>query len=331
MNTTTMPAIGTRIRPLFVPGVTDSPGLYPWLSAVTNAVVTETGYRECEVEPNGTRESRNVVWATFTNPDPHATYNWYVSVWEEYNPTVAVGDKIIARKIPGVTGEAIDEYTNTIGTVTYVNLPGDYVCADFHVKANPTNLSVTEWVKYDESADGHTLTVSETHDEIAGIRIPANCTVDEYRAIIETVANDLAEARRQREATAQDRDRYHTQVMSARDAIQIIGDRLNEEAEERDWCEEFDRIVADVNESLHPLGYELPVREREYTVEITITGTITTTYTHTVTASSPEAAQDIADEDCRYGNLDLDSELTEAARNVSFDDVDWSIDNIQVA
>lgn len=70
-----------------------------------------------------------------------------------------------------------------------------------------------------------------------------------------------------------------------RDDIALIGERLIEEAESRNWCSEFDHIVDDLNSSLH---VELPLREHEFTVEAQITVRVS------VTARDESAAKDAA-------------------------------------
>jgi hypothetical protein len=49
--------------------------------------------------------------------------------------------------------------------------------------------------------------------------------------------------------------------------IQLIGDALIEEAIDRDWCDEFDKWVENVNQTL---WIELPVRAADYVAEITL-------------------------------------------------------------
>lgn len=55
-----------------------------------------------------------------------------------------------------------------------------------------------------------------------------------------------------------------------RDDIETIGERLIEEAKDRDWCSVYDEIIDDLN---HKLYVELPVRSRNYTVRVQATVT----------------------------------------------------------
>jgi uncharacterized protein YdiU (UPF0061 family) len=61
------------------------------------------------------------------------------------------------------------------------------------------------------------------------------------------------------------RERHATDILT-------IGQKLIEEANDRDWCEEYDTIVEELNGDLH---ITLPVREREFTVEVSVVLTIT--------------------------------------------------------
>jgi len=81
-------------------------------------------------------------------------------------------------------------------------------------------------------------------------------------------------------------------VQHERDIL-IVGDRLNQEAEDRDWCEDYDDIVDALNARL---TVKLPLRDRTetYTVTIRATMTATLTYSHEVEASNADDAQDEA-------------------------------------
>jgi hypothetical protein len=92
-------------------------------------------------------------------------------------------------------------------------------------------------------------------------------------------------------------------------AIEMIGQRLIRESENRGWCDEFDRIIDEVNESL-PGPFALPVREKEYEVTWTETFTVTVHRSATYTAKSAEDAEEMAQEE------DIDSsDLIDAIRN----------------
>lgn len=105
-------------------------------------------------------------------------------------------------------------------------------------------------------------------------------------------------------------------------AIQIIGDRLIQESEDRQWCSEFDEIIDDVNRAL-PGWLQLPVREREYEVSWTETYTLTVHRSTTVTARNEEAACELVGEMDVIGDAD-DYDLRQA---ISCGDYEFSDDN----
>jgi hypothetical protein len=104
-------------------------------------------------------------------------------------------------------------------------------------------------------------------------------------------------------------------------AIQIIGERLIQESNDRNWCHEFDEIIDDVNNAL-PGWLQLPTREREYEVRWTETYTITVSRSTTVTAHNDEQACEIA-ADSYVGEAD-DYEIRDA---ISCGNYEFSDDN----
>lgn len=100
-------------------------------------------------------------------------------------------------------------------------------------------------------------------------------------------------------------------------ALEIIGDRLISESDHRGWCDEFDRIIDEVNESL-PGNFQLPTRERDYEVEWTEYVTVQVSCSTTVRARNQIDAVDAARDEfdgvntadimdaIRYGNWEVD-------------------------
>jgi hypothetical protein len=109
---------------------------------------------------------------------------------------------------------------------------------------------------------------------------------------VEQLKAELAEAKRKHEAD-----------------IKAIAERLNQEAEDRDWCGEYDGLVADLNADLY---VELPLRKREFEVTFTFTQTVT------VEAADEEDAKDRARESDEY--MDSDS-LNEDTYETSAEEV----------
>lgn len=87
------------------------------------------------------------------------------------------------------------------------------------------------------------------------------------------------------------------QVRNGQRAVELIGERLMQEADKRGWCSEYDSFVDDINGEL-PHGFELPVREREYEVRWTQTVTVNVDMTATFTASDEDEAISMARDWC---------------------------------
>lgn len=74
------------------------------------------------------------------------------------------------------------------------------------------------------------------------------------------------------DALGQTHENLRRELASRDSAIRMIGEALREEAEERDWCSEYDEFVKKLNERL-PNGVELPTRQREFRVSFVVTAT----------------------------------------------------------
>jgi hypothetical protein len=114
-----------------------------------------------------------------------------------------------------------------------------------------------------------------------------------------TIRNLLQRFARLREESVADKKRLAELTLqlgrsgeSHRRDIQIIGQRLIDESDERGWCDEFDRIIEEVNTELL---VELPTRMREF--EVTVTLSVTASETVTVTARDQDAAHEMVSND----------------------------------
>ena len=89
----------------------------------------------------------------------------------------------------------------------------------------------------------------------------------------------------------------------------IVGEALMQEAENRNWCDEYDRFAENVNG--HTSLLDLPVREQEY--EVVVTGTAIVSWSHniTVTARSADNAIEMVENDHSM-YFDLDEVATDA-------------------
>ena len=76
--------------------------------------------------------------------------------------------------------------------------------------------------------------------------------------------------------------------------ITLIGEALLSQADDRNWCSEYDDFIEELNESL---TVELKMREKEYEVEIEVTQKRTQRATVTITARSEEHARELIEDD----------------------------------
>jgi hypothetical protein len=76
--------------------------------------------------------------------------------------------------------------------------------------------------------------------------------------------------------------------------IELIGNALLQEAEDRDWCSAYDDFIEVLNRSL---TVELKSREHEYEVEIEVTRKQVQRVTVTVTARDEDHARELINDD----------------------------------
>lgn len=109
------------------------------------------------------------------------------------------------------------------------------------------------------------------------------------------------------------RDRYE----KVKADFNIVSNALLEEAEERDWCSDYNEFVEKVNEHLTIM--QLETLEKEYEVEVELTRTQSVTTYVTVTAANATLAEQIV-ESMRFDTI--------VEENVS--DEDWNDDETDV-
>jgi hypothetical protein len=127
------------------------------------------------------------------------------------------------------------------------------------------------------------------------------------------------------------RKRIENLESNANRAIQAIGNSLLENADKRDWCDEFDKEIDGMNSWLeNQLGvdWRLPTREKEYTVTVSINAEVTFNEEITVTARNEEdATQNVLDNIESY--IDLDQAATDYCHSNAFDDISFDIDRVE--
>lgn len=119
--------------------------------------------------------------------------------------------------------------------------------------------------------------------------------------------------------------KYDQARLEARGAIEMIGERLIQESNDRGWCSEFDDLIDQANSDL-PGWLQLPTREREYEVTWTETYYVTVHRSTTVDARNAEHAIELVGDMDIVGDAD-DSDMRHALScgNYEFsdDNGDW--------
>ena len=180
--------------------------------------------------------------------------------------TPAVGDKVIATHIPAIE-DLDDQYPEATRrqVVTVAAVVGRAIYADFLQDPSDPDSRKHNWYFYEWKPAEEAVEVSPEVATLRGTIANLNETLDSERTRLrETRANF---------------DR----------SMEIISGRLNEEAENRGWCDEFDRIIEDVNSDL-PGPFYLEKRQREYEVTWTETYTVTVHRSATIMATDNDDA-----------------------------------------
>ena len=216
-----------------------------------------------------------------------------------------IGTTVIAKYIPHVTGSS-----------------HDYGCTDQEIVVTKVQENRYTWDNAADEAAGAAKNMPAVYGMFKRadrsdveyfvtdweVVTPSTDPLHSELALIRTQFNDLE-------------IRHREMRNQATRAIENIGDRLNREAEERDWCGVFDAIVETVNEQ-NPSWLALPLRTREYTLTKRVS--VDVDIQVTVEAVSLSDAIERANDD------DIGSLVSEAVRygnyNINEDDSDWEED-----
>lgn len=140
-------------------------------------------------------------------------------------------------------------------------------------------------------AQDPSTTTSVTPDEVP--------SWDELKSLNTALQASLAEANELVAALRSERDhaqeRLHDYSNKVAQDSQILSEKLIEEANRRNWCDEYDEIVDALNGLF--LVLSIDQRTREYEVEVVLSGTITARTTVIVTAGSREDAEQLIRDD----------------------------------
>ncbi len=162
--------------------------------------------------------------------------------------------------------------------------------------------------------DGATQTVRFT-----GPSIPQD---DDKNNVISYLS---VEAKALREDLVVTVDNLSTLRVKGETSMEIISNKFFDEAEKREWCDEAFKFIHEINSEL-PLPFNIPLREKEFEVEVTVTGTISVHHMATVKARSQEEAEDNM-RDCPDDYFDPEEILRdENLRYISIDNIEVDID-----
>jgi hypothetical protein len=117
-------------------------------------------------------------------------------------------------------------------------------------------------------------------------------------------------------------DRLHKTITALESDADKISTALAEEAENRDWCGEYNDFCERVNSTLERIA--LQPLEQEYEIEVEIKAEISTRYILMVTASSLENAQSMVEDDPETF-FDPTSVASDAVQNEGWDDYEVSL------
>lgn len=189
-----------------------------------------------------------------------------------------VGNKIKAVRIPLITGTESDEFNNYTGQIVTI-----------------TRIEQRTWS--DDATTSNTMTVPYGRFLMNG-----GGTQEFFMSEWEPVYEDTAETPAEPELTEDQRTiaALKTTIGDLQEMIRrlshdievVIGETINEEAENRGWCEMFDSIVAAVNNRLTGPA-RLPLRRQEFEIEVTFTTAISVTQWVTVEAADQEEAESL--------------------------------------
>lgn len=113
------------------------------------------------------------------------------------------------------------------------------------------------------------------------------------------------------------------QIEQMKNDWKLLTDRLTKEANDRDWCSEYDNVLAELNEILSV--FKLPAREQDYIVHTSVT--MTYNIGISVKATNLSNAKDLVD------GMDFDDIYEELSRrqNMSdYDDWNWKTSHVEL-
>lgn len=180
--------------------------------------------------------------------------------------------------------------------------------------------SLPQQATYDEPfstwSDKHTISIG---DELTSLVVNGSDITPNRSLTDEEMVAHLTEQMFEMGATI---DRQVKTIAALHSDHDKISTSLREEAENRGWCGEYNDFCERVNSTLEMS--ELQPLEQEYEVEVEVKAEISTRYTLMVTATSPEAAQSMVEDDPDMFFDPADAAL-DAAKTEGWDDYEVSL------
>jgi hypothetical protein len=145
---------------------------------------------------------------------------------------------------------------------------------------------------------------------------------------IADLKNEIAQAREAQrladESLQAMTDKYNQLRATVNSDCGILSDELIGQANERGWCEVYDRIVSNVNNAMQVV--QIREREQEWEIQVTISGRFAFNSPVVVTAASREQAVENINDDL-HSYIDVDDAVSEYIKyNLDTSDFDIEVD-----
>jgi hypothetical protein len=158
----------------------------------------------------------------------------------------------------------------------------------------------------------HYITLGDIKElVVSDSEISPNRSLNDQEMIM-YLTNELYEA-------SKEADVYRERAVRIIADLEKIVEALRDEAQDREWCDEYNQFCTNLNVELSEP--HLLLLEQEFEVEVEVVANVTTRVTVSVMARSYEDAQDMVLEDPRMF-FDPSEQALEEAQNSGFDDYD---------
>lgn len=232
----------------------------------------------------------------------------------------------------GHTLTVSDPYRATVGDKVLVTgcLDDSGIITGLNFTGTVTEVADNVWVVLSDSGDrfvsgpGYVTLVVDT-DIVEPVR------PHEEPRIITELREEAATLKRELDRANERVEEFRTRASKWERDFMRYAERIMEEANDRDWCSEYDRIMQEISENLEIAT--IPERESEVDIEWDETYTVTVRRSGTVTLRAGYDESDIEDAARRLnGDSDADrSDVIEAVRNGNYESESYVDDSAQEA